>query len=68
MNQPDPANLKDPVLQFKFAGIAAVVGIILLAMGSLLSGFAFALAIIWGTTGIVRYLQIRKWLNQRGTQ
>lgn len=67
MNELNPANLKDPVLHFKFAGIAAVVGIFLLAVGSLLAGFAFALVLIWGTTGLVRYLKIKKWLSQRDT-
>lgn len=65
MKDTDPTKLKDPVLQFQWAGGSLILGVVLLVIEPALGVITLAMAAIWGATGIIRYLRIKRWLKQR---
>lgn len=65
MTEPDPTKFRDPVLQFKRAGGALILGIVLLLIEPVLGVIVLIVALIWGITGLYRYRKIKSWLKQR---
>lgn len=65
MTKPDPTKLKDPIPQFKWAGVSALIALICLLFQQPIGALPLLLALSWGITGLWRYVKIRRWLKQR---